>query len=177
MSDIELPTWQEVAESADRLQLATSPAELHGALCGWLAAGGADLPGWLAQVMVDPALPTPEKGGALDLLRAASASQLADPSFGFQLLLPEAAANVRAPALFAWCRGFLSGFGLAIGEKPLSEEGQEALADLGNLAAAQFDEGDDDEDALSEIEEYLRMAVLLLHADGALGAQHRQRLH
>ena len=61
----------------------------------------------------------------------------------------------------------------------MSEEGQEALHDLANLGAAQIDEADDgsDEEALAEIEEYLRMAVLLLHADCALGMQHRQRLH
>jgi len=38
-------------------------------------------------------------------------------------------------------------------------------------------EQDDDEEALAEIEEYLRMAVLLLHADCVLGSQQRQRLH
>ena len=81
--------------------------------------------------------------------------------------------------MFAWCRAFLGGFGLAVGDKPLSEEGQEALADLANLASAREEdvEDDGDEEALTEIEEYLRMAVLLLHADCALGPQHRQRLH
>ncbi|MEO5628298.1 MAG: YecA family protein, partial [Thermomonas sp.] len=31
--------------------------------------------------------------------------------------------------------------------------------------------------SLAEIEEYLRMAVLLLHADCTLGPRHRQSLH
>lgn len=180
VSDTELPAWDDVAKAADRLALASSPAELHGALCGWLAAGGADAAGWLAAVMTDAALPAPEPGSALDHLRIVSAAQLGDPSFGFQLLLPdEAHIPLRAEALFAWCRAFLGGFGLAVGDKPLSEEGQEALSDLANLGAAQVDEADDgsDEEALAEIEEYLRMAVLLLHADCAMGAQHRQRLH
>ena len=34
-----------------------------------------------------------------------------------------------------------------------------------------------DEESLTEIEEYLRMAVLLLHADCAFGQRSRQRLH
>ena len=53
------------------------------------------------------------------------------------------------------------------------------MGDIANLAAARVDDMDPegDEESLTEIEEYLRMAVLLLHADCALGPQHRQRLH
>lgn len=180
MSETELPAWGDVAAAADRLALSSSPAELHGALCGWLAAGGANVAGWLAPVMADAALPAPQPGDALDRLRTASSAQLGDPSFGFQLLLPDdGRAAQRAEALFAWCRAFLGGFGLSVGDKPLSDEGQEALRDLANLGAAQIDEADDDsdEEALAEIEEYLRMAVLLLHADCAMGEQHRKSLH
>ena len=56
MSETELPAWADVATAADRLELASTPAELHGALCGWLAGGGADQPGWIATVMADPGL-------------------------------------------------------------------------------------------------------------------------
>lgn len=180
MSENELPDWFDVAESADRLQLASTPAELHGALCGWLAGGGEDTAEWLARVMADPALPPPARGDALDRLHAACVAQLADPSFGLQLLLPEDVAIAeRARALFMWCRAFLGGFGLAGGGKAMSEEAQEALADLANLAAAQIDEEDHDgdEEALTEIEEYLRMVAMLLHADCALRPQRGQRLH
>ena len=123
MSETELPVWAEVATAADRLALACSPAELHGALCGWLAAGGADAAGWPALVMADPALPVPAPGDPLDRLRGASAAQLGDPEFGFQLLLPEGGKPIdRAGALFAWCRAFLGGFGLALDGKPMSVE-------------------------------------------------------
>ena len=89
MSETELPAWADVATAADRLELASTPAELHGALCGWLAAGGADQPGWIATVMADPGLPTPAPGDALDQLRTTSAKQLGDADFGFELLLPD----------------------------------------------------------------------------------------
>ena len=180
MSETELPAWADVATAADRLELASTPAELHGALCGWLAAGGADQPGWIATVMADPGLPTPAPGDALDQLRTTSAKQLGDADFGFELLLPDDDdVQVRAGGLFAWCRAFLGGFGLAVGDKALSEDGQEALGDLANLAAARIEDVDpeQDEESLTEIEEYLRMAVLLLHADCALGPRSRQRLH
>ncbi|RZA10130.1 MAG: YecA family protein [Lysobacteraceae bacterium] len=152
MSESQLPSWSEVADAADGQGLAATPAELHGSLCGWVAAGGADTAGWLALVMSDPMLSVPVPGGAL---------------------------RDRAGAMFDWCRTFLGGFGLAVGDKALSEDGQEALGDLANLAAARVEDVDEegDEESLTEIEEYLRMAVLLLHADCAFGPRGRQQLH
>ena len=41
-----------------------------------------------------------------------------------------------------------------------------------------LEEGDEgEEDALTEIEEFVRVAVLLLHGDAALAARHRNRLN
>lgn len=180
VSETDLPGWADVAAAADRLQLASTPAELHGALCGWLAAGGGDSRSWPALVLADPGLPAPVDGDALDRLRSATSAQLADADFGFELLLPDEDEVVeRAGAMFAWCRSFLGGFGLAVDGKKLSDEGEEALGDIANLAAARVDDVDPegDEESLAEIEEYLRMAVLLLHADCTMGPKHRQRLH
>lgn len=179
-----LPSPAEVDAEIRALQLAMSPSELHGGLCGWLAGGGEAGADWLGAVLADAALPTPDAGGALERLRVTSAAQLEDRSFGFALLLPDGEQSLaeRSGALFDWCRGFLGGFGLAAGAAPgLSPEGTEALADLARLAAAQPDtDGDDDageEDALAEIEEFVRVAALLLHGDAALGARHRKRLN
>lgn len=157
-------------------------SELHGALCGWLAGGGANDRQWLASILVDDALLPPEAGSALDELRQVSAAQLADRSFDFGLLMPDADTSLaeRSGALFDWCRGFLGGFGLAAGASPaLSPESSEALGDLAKLASAQAqDDGDEeDEAALVEIEEFVRIATLLLHGDCVLAAQHRQRLN
>lgn len=177
-----LPSLEEVRAAIGRAGMGVDAAELHGGLCGWLAGGAALAPDWPAQVMADPALPPVSGGGVLEQLGEASAGQLEDREFGFELLLPggEAPLLERSGALFDWCRGFLGGFGLAAGgEPPLSAEGREALADLARLAAATpQDDGDqDDEDALAEIEEFVRVAVLLLHGDCALGPRHRKQLH
>ncbi len=182
MSDAELPSWSEVRAAVGQLALATPPAELHGALVGWLAGGGDDTPEWLAKVMADDSLPQVPRESPLDALRQASVAQLDDRSFGFELLLPtaDAALAERSGALFDWCRGFLGGFGLAAGHAPpLSEEGEEALADIARLAAAtpQDDGDDEDEDALSEIEEFVRVAALLIHGDCVLGPRHRQQFN
>jgi uncharacterized protein YgfB (UPF0149 family) len=182
VANTDLPLLAAVEAEIRRLALAMTASELHGALCGWLAGGGMASRDWLAKVVVDTALPSPDEHSPLDQLREASAEQFGDRSFGFALLLPEADASlaVRSGALFDWCRGFLGAFGLAAGAAPqLSEEGREALADLAKLAAAQpQDDGDEeDEAALAEIEEFVRVAALLLHGDCVLAAQHRGRLN
>lgn len=181
MSD-ELPSWSGVDAQARALKLSASPSELHGALCGWLAGGGADGSGWLAQVLADDQAPRPDAGSALDRMHAVSRAQFEDRDFGFALLLPEDDAPLaeRSEALFEWCRGFLGGFGLAAGKSPpLSEEGREALDDLARLAAAtpEPDGDEEDEAAYAEIEEFVRVAALLLHGDCVLGPRHRQRLN
>ena len=178
----DLPPIATVDDAVRRLALGVTAAELHGSLCGWLAGGGASRAEWLRDVLADPAAPLTASGDALDDLRLASAAQLADRDFAFELLLPPADATLaeRSGALFDWCRGFLGAFGLAAGGDPkLSEEANEALGDIAKLAAAQpQEEGDDeDEDALAEIEEFVRVAALLLHGDCVLAARHRQRLN
>lgn len=178
-----LPDVLAVQQESARLGLAANAAELHGGLTGWLAGGGADSAQWLAKVLADESLPAPDADGALAQLRRATHAQLEDRDFAFELLLvaDDAALTARADALFDWCRAFLGGFGLAAGGRPvLSEEGEEALQDLARLAQASsedFDSTDDDEDALAEIEEFVRVAALLLHGDCVLGARHRQRLN
>ncbi|WP_363798744.1 UPF0149 family protein [Lysobacter firmicutimachus] len=182
MAATELPALSDVDAESRRLSLGASASELHGALCGWLAGGGASVREWPAKVLADEAVATPEERGPLDRLRLASAAQLGDRSFGFDLLLPDADASLseRSGALFDWCRGFLGGFGLSAGSAPnLSEESREALGDLARLAAAapQDDGDEEDEEALTEIEEFVRIVALLLHGDVAMAAQHRQRLN
>jgi len=177
-----LPSPAEVDVAARELGLGIAAAELHGVLCGWIAGGGAVTPDWLASVMADPALPAVAAGSVLDRLREASAAQFEDRSFGFELLLPDSDAPLgeRSGALFDWCRGFLGGFGLAAGQAPpLSEEAGEALADIAKLAAAtpQDDGDEEDEQALAEIEEFVRVAALLLHGDCVLAARHRQQFN
>lgn len=183
MSDHDLPASTAIDAESRRLGLATSAWELHGALCGWLAGGGASERGWLAQVFADASLEAPAPESPLDALRSATAAQLEDRSFEFELLLPGADESLaeRSGALFDWCRGFVGAFGLAAGERAsaLSPESREALADLAKLAAAEpQDDGDEeDEEALVEIEEFVRVAALLLHGDCVLAAQQRQRLN
>lgn len=183
MSMNHLPDVLAVQRESQQLGLGASAAELHGGLSGWLAAGGENSAHWPARILADDSLPAPAPGGALEQLRQATSSQLEDRDFAFELLLAEDGAPLaaRADALFEWCRAFLGSFGLASGKRPaLSEEGEEALRDLAKLAQASsgdFDSTDEDEDALAEIEEFVRVAALLLHSDCVLAPRYRQRLN
>lgn len=177
-----LPSMHEVEQACREAELATPAPELHGGLCGWIAGGGETGGNWLARVMVDDSLQAPGADSALARMHAATAAQFEDRDFGLALLGPgeDASLAERSGALFDWCRGFVGAFGLAAGGAPrLSEEGSEALADLARLAqaTAQDDGDEEDEAALAEIEEFVRVAALLLHGDCALAARHRSRLN
>ena len=179
-----LPGTDAVLKAGREAGLVVSPAELHGALAGWLAGGGEDVPAWPARVMADDALPEPARDGTLDRLRQATRAQLDDGEFGFDLLLAPADAPLpqRAEALFEWCRGFLGGFGLAGAgaHAQLSDDAQEVLRDFGTIAASAFDFGDaaEDEDALIEVHEFLRVGALLLYTEAAgRGQSGSDRLH
>lgn len=177
-----LPPRQDIEHEVRAAGLGIDAVELHGALTGWLAGGGRDDTRWIAAVMADDSLAAETPDSALAQLRAATAAQLGGRDFELELLLPDEAEPlvVRSGALFAWCRGFLGGFGLAAGqEPPLSDESREALADIARFAAAtaQEDGDEDDEDAMAELEEFVRVAALLLHGDCVLAPRHRQQFH
>ena len=178
-----LPGYAELAVELAAQETGLDPAELHGSLCGWLAGAGArDRAGWFAAVMADPLLPSPAADSLLDRLYTASVQQLESADFEFELLLPddERPVNERGDALMAWGRGFLGGFGLAAGESPpLSEESSEALADLARITASElsYEDPGADEEALGEVTEFVRVAVMLVHSDCVLGPRHRRRLN
>lgn len=179
----DLPSYDAVTTALQRLQLGVDAGELHGALCGYLAAGSvprrAD---WVSQLEIDADGVAVANEPVLDSLFVASCAQLADADLGFSLLLPadEAPVGERVDALLGWCRGFLGGFGLGVGSTPtLSPDAQEALQDMGRIAGFSFgeDEAERDEEALAEVAEFVRVAALLLHADTARDADARRRLH
>ncbi|WP_158880258.1 UPF0149 family protein [Rhodanobacter sp. L36] len=159
-----------------RLRLGTDASELHGSLCGYIAGGGS-LRGTsvLAALQLDGEVTdvAPNDIALLDRLARQCESELADPELGFEPLLPEDDRPLaeRAEATVEWCRGFLGGFGLAgtSAHANLSDEAQEVLRDLGVIAASSFDfdNQEEDEDALIEVHEFVRIGAMLLHAECA----------
>jgi uncharacterized protein YgfB (UPF0149 family) len=184
MSELELPLYPALSAELERLRLGVDAAELHGSLCGYLSGGGQAVSrsNWLGVMLADPDAVQVDADSLLDGLFQVTTRQLEAPDFGFDLLLPDSERPVseRGEALLSWCRGFLGGFGLAAGAKPpLSEESQDALTDMGRIAASDlsYDDPESDEEALEEVSEFIRVAALLLHSDCVLGPRHRRSLN
>ncbi|MBT2115760.1 UPF0149 family protein [Dyella sp. LX-66] len=175
MAPAELIGHEELDGVAARLKLAVDASELHGSLCGYLSGGGrVGKDALLAVLQLDggeQVVPSANDRALLEQLVRQSEQELADPELGFEPLLPadDRPLEERADSLGDWCRGFLGGFGLAGPEKfgKLSDEAQEILRDLNTIAASEFEFGDsrDDEDALIELHEFVRVAAMLLHAE------------
>ena len=179
MSD-SLPSYAAVAEQIATLSLSVDPSELHGSLCA-LRCGNLPRANWLAEAMGDDAVALPPSSSALGRLDAVTVEQLGEVDFGFELLLPDETVpvNERGEALVAWCRGFLGGVGLAGIESRLGEEAREALGDVARIAESEvsYDAPEADEEALVELEEFVRVATLLIHGDCLAAVSDRKKLH
>lgn len=175
--DLQMTTdsYQRLAQCIEGSALSPSPAEVHGMLCGLICAGHpqADTT-WLAEL----GLQTPPG----DLLARDCDAQLRDlaqgthadiegPGLGFSPLLPsdETPLQERATAVYDWCRGFLYGLGLAgVSDRDLSAQTREVFHDfteITRLDLSDLDGGEDDEDALTEIVEFLWVAAMLVYEE------------
>jgi uncharacterized protein YgfB (UPF0149 family) len=170
----------EFADLLSAHELAITPAQAHGVLCGLIAALGEATPlEWLDLALGEPGvsadLPEPDQT-LLATIRSEAQSAFSADEFGLVLLLPEeeeAGLPVRTEALGEWCRGFLAGLGQAGLPKgwPESTEVREALRDLDRIGATEIELSGDDEDDerdLAEITEFVRFTALMVADD--LGA-------
>jgi yecA family protein len=178
----QFPEITELEELLYRIDATMGAAEAHGALCGMLCARGTiELSEWIDHVIGEQ-----EQGNDLlhdvvhkmSELHQSTLEMVNDPTGDFKLLLmddddplPE-----RVEALAAWCEGFI--YGLAAGGiqegSELPEDAAELLKDMVEISRAGHDVDDagveesddnDDEAAYMEIEEYVRMGVLLIYEE------------
>lgn len=161
-------------------------AEAHGLASGMLCANpNTTLDAWL-QAVFETGHQTrklqPEEVPDLIALFEGTSELLQNDQFGFDLLFPEEGAtlNQQARALGDWCQGFL--YGLACGgmtdQSNWAEDSQGILHDLSEIAKLDDDtnEQDEDERALTELREYVRVAVQIILME--LQSNHvRQQLH
>lgn len=184
MSDVPAITHAQLGEMLARLHVGVGASDLHGSLTGYICGGGgAGARGWLAalELQTDPevdlSLP------AFARLYEDCVAWFGDPELRFEPLLPEtdATLDTRADALVEWCRGFLGGLGLAGVSKRqgLSADAAEILNDLGTIAGSRFEYADaeEDESALAEVIEFIRVGVLLLHAELATAGRSGKTVH
>ncbi|MGA9335518.1 MAG: UPF0149 family protein [Rudaea sp.] len=165
-------THAQLDETIAKLRLGISASDLHGSLTGYLCAGArADAQDWLAALELESDAGPDLSNATLQRLREQCAAWLVDPQLRFEPLLPtlESTLAVRAEALVEWCRGFLGGLGLAgiLPHEGLSDDAQEILKDFASIAASRFEYADseEDENALAEVIEFIRVGVMLLHTE------------
>jgi uncharacterized protein YgfB (UPF0149 family) len=176
-------THAELATALKTLRLGVGASDLHGSLTGYLCAGGiAGAEDWPAALEIEPEPATTLNDESLRRLYRDCRAQLEDPDLGFEPLLPafDAPVELRAEALVEWCRGFLGGVGLSgAPARALSADANEVLSDIGRIAASRFDYDDENEDetALSEVLEFVRVGVLLLHAEMRRPRSARHSVH
>lgn len=164
----------DVAQSLRELSSDVAAAESHGMLCGMLCNPEPfDGDVWLRHVLgyapTQRLSDLPQTHALLTMVAATLCSLRDEDNFGFQLLLPDerVALPLRTEALGAWCRGFLSGFGLHGAGAKLNDEGREFLRDLykiGQVSALDA-QGEDAERAFFEVCEYARMGAMMLHEE------------
>ena len=163
--------YLEVARALAAAHSDVGAAECHGMLCGMLSGPRAFTPAlWLEHVAGGDDAQLGAARDALWRLQAHTRAALEGGDFDFAPLLPadDAPLAERASAFGAWCRGYLSGFGLA-GIADLGALGEDArgfLVDLSRFAsvATEVAGDEDDERALAELIEFTRMGVLLVRA-------------
>ena len=130
---------------------------------------------WLSHVAGHDDLSPFEAGepmAAVQELVGHTHASLEQDDLSFGLLLPgdDQPLAERAMAFSRWCRGFLSGFGLAgIADLTmLGEDAREFLRDVERFVSLDVgNEGEVEERALLELTEFTRMGVLIVRTDVA----------
>jgi uncharacterized protein YgfB (UPF0149 family) len=171
--------YEILADALARLGYPQDAAEYHGALCGALCVrspGDIDL---LKLLDVAPGHTLRRSAEAETVLKALLdklENQLHDDELTFAPLLPDddTALMARVQALIAWCEGFLFGIATRKGLdlKNCSAEAREAVQDITEFTRATLADGDDaelEEQAYTELVEYLRIAAQVLFMEFRAG--------
>lgn len=172
--------FDRVTKALIRIGAEMEASEAHGLLCGLLCKNGNDGRDWLEQVMGEAdsqdLLVKESRQTLLDLYEV-TMEQLEGESFDLRLLLrkDEDPIEDRIDDLVHWCHGFLSGLA-QIGVKDfkkMPESVREVLEDLLEISKVGYQPGDDEEEneeAYTEIVEYIRVGVMLIFTELNIGA-------
>lgn len=168
MNQKNMPNYEELTLALSKTSQELSASEVHGIVSGVISGNSKSKSRWeeLITGSDDPA----ETQAILQELYAASAKQLDDYLFDFQLLLPPDSEDLplRAKALTLWCQGYLTGLKLAevqLGGRSESEV-TEAINDMIEIAKMNYEDvvaSEEDEVAYMELVEYVRMAAILIY--------------
>lgn len=166
-------TFPEIVEVMRSAGSTVPAAEGHGCLCGALCmSADYTLERWLEEVVpsdedssIAQEIELPMRTLYSDTVRALRGDQME-----FEPFLPDesVALEQRATALSQWCQGFLYGLGTArkIEAEHMPRNIDEILIDFTAIGRAQVEPSDnpeEDEQSYTEVVEYIRAAVQLIH--------------
>jgi len=181
--------YSQFQQQLESLQVDTGATEIHGQLCGLLCTSREEIAKgrWFATVLEDfksrPGALTDNAAASaaalqeLDELFVETCNQLSSEDFGFSLFVsPSSTAPFdRMGELAEWCNGFIFGFGLGAGEvsAELPTDTAELIKDFTEISRFQSDDDilqedhdiDQDENDVMEIEEFIRVGVLLINEE------------
>jgi uncharacterized protein YgfB (UPF0149 family) len=170
-----LPNYSRFDQALESIGLDQGASEIHGVLCGWISAGAAEAQvEWIEELFRGRSsddLLVRETRQMLGQLYLASRQQITDEGGAFALLLPDddTALQERAGALVRWCEGYLYGLGMAgVSEQQMVGDAKEALGDISEFTRLDLDALEDDENnesAYMELQEFLRVAILLIREE------------
>jgi len=172
-----LPEYEKVEDALSGGGSQVSASECHGVLCGILcASGSSDMQGWVRHLFESRVEKKEISAQALKILHdvhQATVNEINHETLEFTLLLPDGAESLdlRIGALADWCGGF--SLGLSMGglqdRMLLNDDVREFVEDVQYISDASFSAESESEEhteqSLVEIEEYLRMGVLLLNEE------------
>ena len=171
----QLPDYDVVADAVKRAGLESSAAECHGGLTSLLCTVDKIIPAqWLALYLTaGKAAELPANILAtLGTLFEATAEQIDNPEFDFQLLLPDddSILDVRVEAISDWCQGFLMGLSLGgvADVENLPGDLSELVQDFIKISRADslsLDDEEASENAFAEIVEYVRVGALMFREE------------
>ncbi|MDP2903807.1 MAG: UPF0149 family protein [Methylovulum sp.] len=156
-------------------------AEAHGMAAGMLCVDSRTTSNqWLSELLHEGSAVADEaQQQVLVRLFDETRRLLLSDGFEFDLFLPDddLLLSEQVVALKSWCQGFLFGIGSAHPASRVSAETREILNDISEFTRLDTAaEGNEDENAFTEITEYLRSAVLLLR-DEFSSQKNSNRIH
>ncbi|MDQ8040013.1 MAG: UPF0149 family protein, partial [Rickettsiella sp.] len=175
-SQAKTPAFDEFYRLLSQTEVITSPAEIHGMLCGFICVGtklngGFWIDSLLKRLGVSPPRLMMEPQETVVGLYDAACRQLGGLQ-SFKLLLPDEQYKLeeRAEALSLWCEGFLYGLNLGGGtfNEEISEAVHEALyciAEIAKLDVNQLEVTELDRLAYDEAIEFITQAIPLIYEE------------
>ncbi|MEM7098948.1 MAG: UPF0149 family protein [Pseudomonadota bacterium] len=164
-------TQAELYASATAASSIIVPAELHGLVCGYAAAGGLDfnLAGFIELAGADALTDEASLTSFIHMTLSQYHFTAEDLEFKPLIADDDVPLAERLSDMSSWCAGFLGGFGGGLPEENsagLPPDVQEIVGDFFNIAGLSDDveEDEQDEHSFMEIFEYSRVGALLILA-------------